>query len=332
MAFIRAGRLGIPFLRHPVHYLIKKGILSIELGKSAFITAKRRCMFVMNKNWISAAAGTIVAGVGLGYMYARHIEPAKLVTKSYTLTSERLPKSFHGLKIVQFSDLHLGYHYSIRKLRRLVRHIQEQQADVIVFTGDFADRPIRLKWKQEIVDCLTTLQAPFGKYWIYGNHDYRDESEAIVAKYMEAGGFTALHNTATFLKRGQEHIVLAGIDDVIRSTPNLHAATRHSDEDSFTILLAHEPDLAENIRHLPVDVQLSGHSHGGQVRIPFYGEVIVPPYGRRYVDSHYEIGSRPLQVFVSRGVGTTRMPIRFACPPEISILTLQHGPKHVELK
>lgn len=286
----------------------------------------------MNKNWISAAAGTIITGAGLGYIYARHIEPAKLVTKSYTLTSERLPKSFHGLKIVQFSDLHLGYHYSIRKLRRLVRHIQEQKADVIVFTGDFADRPIRLKWKQEIVDCLTTLQAPFGKYWIYGNHDYRDESEAIVAKYMEAGGFTALHNTATFLKRGQEHIVLAGIDDVIRSTPNLHAATRHSDEDSFTILLAHEPDLAENVRHLPVDVQLSGHSHGGQVRIPFYGEVIVPPYGRRYVDSHYEIGSRPLHVFVSRGVGTTRMPIRFACPPEISILTLQHGPKQVELK
>ncbi len=94
----------------------------------------------MNKNWISAAAGTIITGAGLGYMYARHIEPAKLMTKSYTLTSERLPKSFHGLKIVQFSDLHLGYHYSIRKLRRLVRHIQEQKADVIVFTGDFADR------------------------------------------------------------------------------------------------------------------------------------------------------------------------------------------------
>ncbi|MFP7494244.1 metallophosphoesterase [Terribacillus saccharophilus] len=285
----------------------------------------------MKKTLISAAAGTIAAGAGIGYAYARYIEPAKLVTKSYTLSSERLPKAFHGLKIIQFSDLHLGYHYSIKKLRRLVHHIQAQQADVIVFTGDFADRPIKLKWKQEIVDCLTTLDAPFGKYWIYGNHDYRDESEEIVARYMKAGGFTPLHNTATLLKREQEHIVLAGIDDVIRSTPNLHAATESSSEDSFTILLAHEPDLAENVKHLPVDVQLSGHSHGGQVRIPFYGEVIVPPYGRRYVDSHYEVGHRPLHVFVSRGVGTTRMPIRFACPPEITILTLQRGQNHVEI-
>ncbi|WP_077309889.1 metallophosphoesterase [Terribacillus halophilus] len=283
-----------------------------------------------NKKWLSAAAGTLLAGAGLGLTYARYIEPAKLVTKSYTLTNERLPKEFSGLKIVQFSDLHLGYHYSIRKLRRLVRHIQEQQADLIVFTGDFADRPIRLKWKQEIVDCLTDLHAPLGKYWIFGNHDYRDESEAIVAKYMKAGGFTALHNTATLLKREQKHIILAGIDDVIRSTPNLHAATQHSNDDLFTILLAHEPDLADNVKHLPVDVQLSGHSHGGQVRIPFYGEVIVPPYGRRYPNRYYEIGSRPLHVFVSRGVGTTRMPIRFACPPEISVLTLKHGQQNVE--
>ncbi|GAA0494379.1 metallophosphoesterase [Salinibacillus aidingensis] len=259
------------------------------------------------------------------YYYSKYIEPSMLTIKEETIQSPRVPSSFNQFKILQFSDTHLGFHYDLTKLRDLVKKINDQTPDLVLFTGDLADDPNSYSSAQleACIPILKDIKAPYGKYWVYGNHDHGGYGTEKIQMVMDSGGFQLLQNQSADIPLKDARIQLAGLDDVMLGQPDLHQTLEGTDPDKFTLLMCHEPDFADQTLRYPVDVQLSAHSHGGQIQIPFFGHLITPPYANKYVEGKFTLGDQQLQLFVSRGIGTTRLPFRFLCRPEINIYYLE---------
>ncbi|MBO2943846.1 metallophosphoesterase [Paenibacillus sp. F411] len=260
----------------------------------------------------AAAAGLLGAGYG-AFWEPNHIELTRL-----NLQQQRLPASFHGMKIVHFSDLHLGFPLWSDKTGKVVEMILQEKPDLIVFTGDMVDG--RAQALDGSLEALSRLQAPLGVLSILGNHDY-ENADDLVSKQASAG-FTVLRNSHVLLERRGKVIAVAGLEDWLEGTPDAEQALQGIPEGMYTLMLMHEPDYAGIVSTYPVDLQLSGHSHGGQIRLPGIGEVVTPPGALRYVQGLYNVGERGMPLYVNRGLGTTRLPMRFLCRPEITVLTL----------
>lgn len=267
-------------------------------------------------------ASTIFATI-FGYSYSRYIEPNQLEINRFDFKSASIPQSFDGLKILQFSDTHIGHYYDLEEFSKLIQVINEQEADLVFFTGDLIDSPHLYLHTNKIAPLLSQISAPLGKYSIYGNHDHGGYGTESYKQIMKQADFTLLVNTSTTLSVLEEKIYIAGLDDYMLGRPDFEQALGTIPEGAFTILLAHEPDVAKISHSYPIQFQLSGHSHGGQIRLPFYGAVVTPPYASEYTDGFYKIGQVPLTLYVNRGIGTTRIPFRFLAKPEITIFTLK---------
>lgn len=279
------------------------------------------------RSFLKKALGSFLALLGLSggtYYYAKEIEPILLHINKNRISSKKINPAFQDFKIIQFSDTHIGFHYTLEQLHELVLKINGLEPDLIVFTGDLVDEPHTFQWDDKIVNILSKLTAPKGKYWIYGNHDHGGYGTEIVMKVMENAGFHLLQNNHTTIDVDGAQLTLAGIDDVMLGKPNLQSTLTEANPELFTILLAHEPDFADQAVNYPVDVQLSGHSHGGQVRLPFIGHLYTPAYAEKYVQGKYSLNDDKLLLFVNSGIGTTRLPYRFLCKPEIHLYTLEH--------
>ncbi|WP_404452437.1 metallophosphoesterase [Virgibacillus necropolis] len=278
------------------------------------------------RSFLKKSFGSLLAFLGLSggtYYYAREIEPSLLDINEEFISSAKITSEFNNFKIVQFSDTHIGFHYSLEQFEKLVETINSQKPDMIVFTGDLVDAPNDYNWNTTLIRILGSLKAKYGKYWIYGNHDHGGYGTNIVKNVMDQSGFTLLQNHHVNIKKGQETFVLAGIDDVMLGDPNLEKTLQQTNPSLFTILLAHEPDFADKTAKSHVDVQLSGHSHGGQVRLPIIGHLYTPLYAEKYVKGKYQLDQ--LSLYVTKGIGTTRLPYRFLCKPEIYVYTLKQS-------
>lgn len=259
---------------------------------------------------------------GGGYYYARYIEPFLLNQTHIPIYSKRLPLQFKNFRIVQFSDTHLGFNYTLKDLEKLIIRINDLKPDLIVFTGDLIDDPTQFNSDKELSAILKRLKSKHGKFWIYGNHDHGGYGTNAIKRIMEQSDFKLLKNSHEVIKRADDQIILAGIDDLILGKPDLATTLVGTSENDFKILLAHEPDFADRTRNFSVDVQLSGHSHGGQIRLPFFGSVYTPDYAIKYIKGSYTFDNERLFLYVNSGIGTTRLPFRFLCKPEITIFTL----------
>ncbi|WP_431799603.1 metallophosphoesterase [Halobacillus andaensis] len=282
-------------------------------------------MLITRRSFIKKMLYSVLGFLGLsggGYYYARYIEPDMLTTQQYTWQHPKIPEAFNQIKIVQFSDIHLGFHYSIDQFHNLIQKIKQEEADLILFTGDLVDEPQKYHFNAKIPSLLNELDAPLGKYWIYGNHDHGGYGTEKLQEVMSNGGFTLLKNEVKEITITDSSIMLAGLDDIMLGSPNIGGTLNQLKENIFSIVLVHEPDIADRVKDYHSDVQLSGHSHGGQVRIPLLGSMITPPYAEKYVDGKHLI-SDTLTLYISRGVGTTRMPYRFLCRPEYTVYTMQ---------
>ncbi|WP_121609430.1 metallophosphoesterase [Mesobacillus foraminis] len=284
---------------------------------------------VTRRSFIKRALGSFltVAGIGAGgYFYAHDIEPKLLDVTRHEIKNRRLPAGFDGLRIVQFSDTHIGFHYNLDTFDKLMDEINSLAPDIILFTGDLMDNPNEFNEHERIVQTLKRLEAEFGKYAIYGNHDHGGYGSDIYKKIMEEAGFTLLMNesdSVTLLDGSS--IYIAGVDDAMLGRPNLEAAIQGIPKDSYTILLAHEPDqMADLAAKNNIHLQLSGHSHGGQIQVPFYGPLVTPPLAEVYTEGFYQVGDgEGMPLYVNRGLGTTRLPFRFLSRPELSVFTLK---------
>lgn len=263
---------------------------------------------------------------GSVYYYSREIEPSLLDIHKETIQSIRIPESFNEFKILQFSDTHIGFHYTLEQFEKLVNKINALKPDIVLFTGDLLDDPSNHSINlDELTKALSRIESAKGKYWVYGNHDHGGYGTDLVKDLFDQAEFSLLKNESVLISSENSYIQLAGLDDAMLGQPDLAATLQTEIEgDFFTILMAHEPDMADFTKQYPIDVQLSGHSHGGQIQVPFYGYIYTPYLAKKYVEGSYLLGERPLHLFVSRGIGTTRLPYRFLCKPEITLYTLKH--------
>lgn len=270
--------------------------------------------------------GTMLGIIGFstgGYYYSKFIEPKRLDINEVTLAHHQIPMGFDGFRAVQFSDTHLGFHYTLSQLAKHVDIINGLDPDIIFFTGDLLDDPNKYEHVNKIAPILKKLHAPFGKLAIYGNHDHGGYGTNIYQITMEEAGFQVLQNEAVQVKLiNGDFIHIIGIDDAMLGAPDLEQAKRGILDEAYTILLSHAPDLATDAAAANIACQLSGHSHGGQVQLPFVGPVITPPFAKQYYDGKYDVDGT-VSLYVNRGLGTTRLPFRFNAVPEITVFTLQ---------
>ncbi len=257
----------------------------------------------------------------LMFCYAAYIEPYWLKIERVSVRLERLPPQFSGLTIALMSDLHLGKYDNSRKLKKAVDAVLGLEPDMIVFGGDFVtwlSREAAVILEKE----LSRISAPTGIYAVFGNHDAWYNYEDAISEILLQTGTALLKNSHVALRRDGATLYLAGVDDVQMGRDDLPLALRGIPADAPMILVVHEPDFADSAsRDSRIILQLSGHSHGGQVRVPGLPAFIVPDLGQKYTDGLYSIGS--LVLYVTRGVGVVPPPIRLFCRPELTLLTLR---------
>lgn len=273
------------------------------------------------KGFFTFSFASVFTAAG-GYTYARYIEPTLLDIVNLSISHKKIPKTFHGFKIVQFSDTHLSDFFTIERLETIVTKINQLSPDLLLFTGDLMDEPNQYTEINKIVPVLEKLNAPFGKFAVYGNHDHGGYGTDIYRNVITMSGFTLLQNeVATIPMIDGSKIGIAGLDDLMLGKPQYEGTLGNLNEILFNILLVHEPDAALETKNYHIDLQLSGHSHGGQIQVPFYGPLITPPFANEYPEGMYEVGK--MKLYVNRGLGTTRLPFRFLSTPEITVFTLQ---------
>jgi len=239
----------------------------------------------------------------------------------------RLPESWDGFRIAQLSDLHYDDHFSVVPIRKAIDLVNGLQPDLVVVTGDFITspffrrRPRLIQAAKAIEPCaelVAQMRARFGILATLGNHDVSTDPAHITA-VLESHGISVLTNRSVSFERNGERLWLSGVGDVLEGQSDLKLALKGIPQAEAVVLLAHEPDFATYVKH--VDLQLSGHSHGGQIRIPLYGAPVLPVLGRHYPWGLRRIG--PLTLYTNIGIGTIWVPIRFNCPPEVTLITLR---------
>lgn len=251
--------------------------------------------------------------------------------EKHTIHLERLPDAFRGMRIVQISDFHFKDFTEPFFVRDVVRRVNQLRPEMVLMTGDFITafpgahrltRLIRLIQRQaaECAAILSGIECPV-RYASLGNHD-----ESLGAAYMigvlKDHGIPVLRNSATALERGNQRIWVAGVGSACEDDADPASAIPKASErgQEPVILMAHEPDTLPEMARYNVDLMLSGHTHGGQVRLPFLPPLVLPKYGKRYVEGLFHYG--PTQLYVNRGIGTIELPFRLWCPPEITVITL----------
>ncbi|MFQ5611736.1 MAG: metallophosphoesterase [Anaerolineae bacterium] len=268
------------------------------------------------------AFGQVALGYGLaavgGYEYSARIETTWLQVERVTVPLKGLRSGLEGFKIVHLSDIHLHPFIQIDLVREAVDIANGLQPDLVVLTGDYVLE--RAGSIFELAPALARLNARYGVFAALGNHDLWTDASLVQAGLVEAG-LPVLRNSGLALGVGQEQLYLAGLDDAWSGRPDLPAALAGLPPDAPAILLVHEPDFADEFsRDGRVALQLSGHSHGGQVRLPLIGAPVLPMYGRKYDMGLYRVNN--MWLYTNRGLGMVGPPLRFNCRPEITELTL----------
>lgn len=270
----------------------------------------------------------IVLIIGLIIAYGFFIEPKLITVKEQKITINNWPNNFNGFKIVHISDIHYGRVFDDESFQKLIDSINEQKPDIVVLTGDLIDKDTKMttNMANKISKLLNKINATTGKYAINGNNDLNfDEWINIVTE----GGFKDLNNTYdTIYKDGYSNIFIAGtstVEDKLSINDKLKTSIDYlnsfeKDGPIYKILLLHEPDVIDDMSVNPFDLILAGHSHAGQIRLPFIGAIILPDGAKKYYDSHYKIENSDL--YISNGLGVSNYNFRLFNTPSYNIYRL----------
>ncbi len=275
------------------------------------------------RHFLKLAAGGIsglsLVGIG-GATYTTRVEPYRIGVTHVRVALPHLSPAFEGFTIAHISDLHMGEWITQEQLASMVTLVNALQPDFVALTGDIASRRY-VGLQGEITALLDSLRAREGVAVTLGNHDHWLHAPTIRQAVLDSQA-ALLWNTHTEVERGEERLYIAGVDDVWEREADLIEALEEVPlEPVPTVLLAHEPDYADYVaENGRIGLQLSGHSHGGQVRLPGIGAPVLPRLGEKYDQGLYQIGA--LQLYVNRGIGMTSPHVRFNCPPEITLITL----------
>lgn len=277
--------------------------------------------------------GMIAATMGTGFY---NTTSSQVRLERVTVKIRNLPRPLQGLTIGLLTDLHASFIVSNELIKAAGQRIMKEKPDLIVMTGDYISGSTRFLSgsvgtfnQQYLLGCaeaLSGLKAPLGVYGVLGNHDFWSGTEAVTSiceTLTRLAGVTWLRNRNVALEKGGSSLYLLGIDDYWEPSCNFPAACKGAAQDAVRILLSHNPDINEEISlsRERVDLVLSGHTHGGQIVMPFIGQPVMPSkFGQKYRAGLVRDGDR--QTYVSRGVGCLLAPVRLNCMPEATVLTL----------
>ena len=268
--------------------------------------------------WQTFGAIWLVASVGLG-LVAVGIPSRRFVVRHIDIPIPRLHGSLQGLRIAQLTDLHVGPFTREKRLSKWVHACNREQPDLVVLTGDFVSHAAQ--GTEVLRKGLSALRAQRGIYAVLGNHDHFGESGDEVAQVLDSIQCRVLRNEHVLLT---EHLAIAGVDDTWRELADVGAALETIPTRVTTVLLAHDPEVFVSVVKDDHDVQLqiSGHLHGGQLAIPFLGRrgSILQAFRARYIQGLYREGAKHL--YLSAGLGTTGIPMRIGMPSELPIIRL----------
>lgn len=312
----------------------------MNAGGTIFRQITRKMTRWPNRILAAFLAAALFGGGLLGYAY--FIEPDRLVVNNSTIKIKRWNPAFDGLRIAIIGDIHGGSNnVTEQKLRQIVALTNEQNADVIVLLGDYvsqmhenkpiADRGLRMP-VETIAAGLAGLKAPLGVFAVLGNHDGWYDDERVTAA-LRSVGYKVLQNEVAIVERDGGRLRIYGMKDHLKLTRGWLLTSSDSRELLSTtgtgdvIVLQHSPDILRVIAGeflISPDLRLilAAHTHGGQVWFPVLGTPIVPSgYGQKYAYGH--VRDKNMDMFVTSGIGTSVLPIRFMMPPEIAILTIK---------
>jgi predicted MPP superfamily phosphohydrolase len=254
-----------------------------------------------------------------GTVYTTLVEPGWIEVNRLALALPHLDSAFCGFRVVQISDIHMGDWMDATRFGDVVRLANAQSPDLVAITGDFVTRH-PTSHARDLVDGLSRLEASEGIMAVLGNHDHWSDPQAV-RDILHTSGVRELANAVRTIQRGEARLHIAGVDDIWEELDRLDIVLDALPDDGAAILLAHEPDFADTSAATGrFDLQLSGHSHGGQIALPFIGPLHVPQFSRRYPIGQYQVGE--MVQYTNRGVGMIRPFVRFNCRPEITVFEL----------
>jgi len=272
-----------------------------------------------------------MCGAGGLALYAGALERHWLEVVHRPIAIKGLPSVFEGMKVAQLSDIHLNEFTEPFLVREAIDEINLARPDLVLITGDYVSaevlpRDLTIEAAWECGKLLSRIQCR-QRYAIFGNHDIF-AGEEHVGQALRSNGIPVLRNTYLPIERGGSRIWLAGLDDPVYGQPDPDQAipsTIRNIPGEPIILMCHAPDYIDELRTHPagqaVSFVLSGHTHGGQIRLPFIGALHLPPGGRKYVQGLFQVDD--MQLYVNRGIGSVGVPFRFDCRPEITFFTLR---------
>ena len=265
--------------------------------------------------------GTAIASAGIAVAcgYGNQAVADWLHVRRATIPIDNLPKALDGLRIVHMTDFHLHPFTQVEQVEQAIDFANQLRPDIIALTGDYvSDSAESIR---ELAPAVAQAQAKHGTYAVLGNHDVWTD-EAVVRRGLEGAGVPVLVNEGLTLAVGDASINVAGLESGWYGTPDLNRALADAPTDAdFTLALVHEPDFADDLaQDGRVSLQLSGHSHGGQIRFPWFGAPVLPRLAQKYDLGLYQVNEMWLNT--SAGVGVVALPVRFNCPPEITELML----------
>ncbi|MBN1458490.1 MAG: metallophosphoesterase [Armatimonadetes bacterium] len=258
--------------------------------------------------------------VGGGTLWSLFGERTWLTARQVSVPIRDLPPVLDGFTIAHLSDLHRGPYISEGQVREAVQMAMSYAPDLIVLTGDHLS--LSARYAKSCAGALSGLSAEYGVFGVLGNHEYwTHEVDRVTTSYRDAG-ITMLINDSVPVVVGDAIWWLCGVDDIWEGKVDLEKALAKVPDEHFRILLCHEPDYADTAAEHDIPLQLSGHSHGGQIRLPWVGPVRLPVYAFKYPYGLQQVPGSTTQVYTTAGVGVTFPPIRINCRPEVSILRL----------
>ncbi len=276
------------------------------------------------RTFLGFATTACVAGVGA--QYASFIAPSRISVNTTPVAVPGLHRSLCGLRIGVMSDFHVGDYIPARFVADAVELMNSLRPDAVMLPGDFfQDHPDQAA---ACADALSDLIAPLGVFACPGNHDHHLDLKHT-ERPLSRAGVDLIVNGSRRLRHGAATLHIVGLDSITEGCPNHYNALRHVPKDEPTLLLVHEPDHADFLAQATnrlMPLQISGHSHGGQVRLPFVGAPILPALAHHYPLGLMRVDGTDRQVFTTTGVGVN-YPVRLNCPPEVALLVLQGTPE-----
>jgi len=271
------------------------------------------------RQFLGGVIATPLVAVSAVSAYARLVEPFNYLISETNIFIENLPERFEGFRITQLTDIHHSDILGIEDVRRVVALAQQTAPDMFVLTGDYATTYRR--YIEPCAEALSSLNAPEGVWAVLGNHDHYTDPE-LTTLALERNHIAVLNNKNTTVRRGPDIIQLSGIDDWTWASANWTKAFAGLKKETPTILLSHQPSVLDFEETKEVALILSGHTHGGQINLPFIGA----PARFATKDLKFAQGlfrRNETQLYVSSGTGVIGLPVRFGVRPEIAVLRLR---------